>query len=51
MVDVPYFATNKEWFEYDLKKQRLILTDKAPPEAVDSYKKYKEELKLISGAE
>ena len=36
----PYFMKNEEWYRYDEEKGKLVLTDKAPPEAVKSYKKF-----------
>ena len=41
-VGMPYFMTNKEWFEYDLKTGRCVLTDKATEEAKKSYKEFYE---------
>lgn len=41
MMDIPYFATNKEWF-YINEDGRIVLTDKAPPEAVESLKQFHE---------
>lgn len=40
MVDMPYFMENKEWFYFDYKKKRHVLTDKAPIKAKESYKEY-----------
>lgn len=39
-VDEPYFMTNEEWFYFDIKKLKYLLTDKAPPKAVESYKEF-----------
>lgn len=39
-----YWMTNKEWYTVD-KEGNPILTEKATPEAVKSYNKYKEQLK------
>lgn len=36
--DVPYFFTNQEWYYYDSEEEIYKLTDKAPAEAVESYK-------------
>lgn len=41
MMDAPYFATNKDWF-YINEEGRIVLTDKAPPEAVESFKQFHE---------
>ena len=38
----PYFLTNKEWYYYDEEEYCWKLTEKAPPEAVKSYKEYYE---------
>lgn len=38
----PYFMTDKTWYYYDDKELCLKLTDKAPKEAVESYKKFYE---------
>lgn len=38
MIEMPYFMTNKEWYYYD--GDQLQLTDKAPKEAIESYKEY-----------
>lgn len=42
MIDtgMPYFMTNKEWYYYDEKEEKYKLTDKAPKEAIESYKEY-----------
>ena len=36
----PYFTKNKDWYYFDKKKWKYILTDKAPKKAVDSYKEF-----------
>lgn len=43
-ADTPYFLTNKEWYYYDVKSFKYKLTDKAPQKAIDSYKKYYEDI-------
>lgn len=40
ITDKPYFMTNQEWWYYDWKEMKYKLTDKAPPEAVKSYKEF-----------
>ncbi len=45
MINMPYFMKNKEWFTEGSKTGEEKLTDKAPPEAVKSFKKYKALLK------
>ncbi len=41
----PLFMDNKDWYYFDRKAWRYKLTEDAPPEAVESYKKFYEELK------
>lgn len=45
MIDVPYFATNEDWFEFDYNTRQFVLRDSAPPEAVESYNEYMELVK------
>ena len=45
MLKMPFFMTNKEWFTQDSETGALKLTDKVPPEAVKSFKKYQAHLK------
>ena len=44
MMQMPYFLQKKEWYKAYISKKtgnvRYELTDKAPPEAVESYKRY-----------
>ena len=40
----PYFMTNKEWYRYDDKEEKYVLTDKAPQEAIESYNEFYKEL-------
>ena len=42
MIDskIPYFMKNKEWYYYDEKEEKYKLTDKAPKEAIESYKEF-----------
>ena len=35
------WADNEAWYVFDEKRDRFILTDKAPQEAVDSFELYK----------
>lgn len=44
MLDMPYFMNNEDWYEYAWKKEKYILTDKAPKEAKESYEKFYNEL-------
>ena len=45
MIDMPYFMTNKEWFYFDYKNRKFMLTNKAPKEAKESYKEFYKEIK------
>lgn len=40
----PYFMTNEEWYILDDVTGEIKLTEKAPPEAVESYKKYMKQI-------
>lgn len=44
MLDMPYFMENEEWYKYDWKKEKYVLTDKAPQKAKESYEKFYKEL-------
>ena len=44
IVRKPYFMTNKEWYRYDDKEDKYVLTDKAPQEAIESYNEFYKEL-------
>ena len=35
-----YFFKNKEWYYFDRETFRIRLTDKAPKEAIESYKEF-----------
>lgn len=43
-VDEPYFMTNPDWFVFDIKSKRYVLTENAPKEARASYKQFYEDL-------
>lgn len=43
-MNKPFYMTNESWFYHDDESGRDVLTDKAPPEAVKSYKEYWEAL-------
>lgn len=48
----PYFLTNPEWYTFDEEKFKYILTEKAPPEAIESYKEfYAEVTETVNGEE
>ena len=38
---------NDEWYEFDFSQRKYVLTDKAPAEAQESYKKFCEELEKL----
>lgn len=38
------FLDNEEWYYYDEKKEKFILTDKATNEAKESYKEYENKI-------
>lgn len=42
MVEKPYFLTNEEWYYEDEEEGIYKLTEKAPPEAVKSYREFYE---------
>ena len=45
--DEPYFMSNKDWYYYDPNELKYKLTDKAPPEAIESYEEfYKSEFEI-----
>lgn len=41
MMDKPLFMDDKRWYEFDFQKREYVLTEQAPPEAVESYEQYK----------
>lgn len=44
MIDMPYFMKNDEWYYFDYKKKKYMLTDKATEKAKISYKEYMKEI-------
>lgn len=40
LMEIPYFMTNEDWFYFDEEEFCLKLTEKAPPKAIKSYKKF-----------
>ena len=40
-----YWNSNKEWWFYNKETKQIEPTEKAPPEAVESLKKWKEPVK------
>ena len=43
LIEDPYFLKNKDWYYFDTKQRKIVLTDKAPKEAVESYEKFMNE--------
>ena len=43
-VDEPYFMTNPDWFTFEIKSKRYVLTEDAPKKARASYKQFYEDL-------
>lgn len=44
ILNRPYFMKNKDWYYYDTKEYKYKLTNKAPKEAVESYKEFYKKL-------
>lgn len=44
IFEEPYFMKNEDWYYFDEKNCRYVLTDKAPEKAVKSYKEFYEML-------
>lgn len=43
IMSIPYFLTNQEWYKevpLDENDRGYVLTDKAPPEAIESYNEF-----------
>lgn len=47
----PYFMTNDEWFYFDSDEWLYKLTDKAPKEAIESYKEFYDDTEILNGVE
>ena len=45
----PYFMENEEWYYFDPEEWCYKLTDKAPTEAVESYKEFYKDTEIIDG--
>ena len=39
-IEKPYFMSNEEWFKFDEKEFKYVLTEKATEEAKESYKEF-----------
>ena len=49
MITMPYFMSNEEWYVVN-ENREYVLTDKAPPKAVEDYNEYKNEyIKKVKG--
>lgn len=48
MLDMPYFMTNKDWYEFDFKTRRFVLTENATSKAKESFVQYYKELEKMS---
>ena len=44
MLDQPLFMENDDWYYFDFKHRKYVLTDSAPQEAIDSYQQYCDEV-------
>lgn len=44
MQDYPLFLENELWYYYDDEEEIYKLTDKAPPEAIESYNEFYNEI-------
>ena len=42
LVKPPYYMTNEEWYHFDEKQKKYVLTKKAPAEAVKNYNERQE---------
>ena len=40
MQVMPYFMENDEWYRYDYKQNKYVLTEKAPKKAKESYEEF-----------
>lgn len=40
LIDKPYFMKNKSWYYFNYKNDKFELTQKAPKEAIKSYKDF-----------
>lgn len=45
MKDMPFFMTDKRWFEFDFDNRIFILTEEAPQKAKESYEEYMKYMK------
>lgn len=44
LLKQPYFMENEDWYYYDNKKKKFVLTEKAPLKAKQSYEEHYKEL-------
>lgn len=47
-ISKPYYMTNEEWYRFDEEKWKHVLTDKATPEAIESYDLFMKSMQEIS---
>lgn len=38
--EIPYFLKNPDWYRFDEKEIKYVLTDKATKEAIESYEEF-----------
>lgn len=50
MVDMPYFMENEDWYYFDFKKRKYMLTAEAPDKAKESYEQFYKEVEAINNA-
>ena len=46
-LEKPYFMENEDWYRFDEKEFKYVLTDVAPKKAVDSYNKFYKDLNMF----
>lgn len=44
IISEPYFLSNKEWYTFDLKQFKYVLTSKATEKAKESYETFYKQL-------
>lgn len=49
IAEIPYYMTNEKWYKHNKKLFRDELTPEAPPEAVQSYIEFYEQLENSYG--
>lgn len=46
-LEKPYFMENEDWYRFDEKEFKYVLTDVAPKKAVDSYNDFYKHLNMF----